>query len=478
MPSIFLCHSAADKAFVRHLANRLRACNVRVWLDEAEMKIGDSLTGKVGKAIREADYVAAILSNQSIHSKWVQRELQIAIEEEFRRENVVVLPILLENVDLPAFLSDKYYADFTLIEEYDLAFSKLLDSLGIIEEKRMPFDYLKAADKTIYYLNGSPVQRLQPFYIYYHMDMDGIGSAVVFALYLKLKYKHRIDKISFVPVDFDIDKKWHRYDVRQPSAILDFLYHPNAIVYFDHHQHPFVTEDFKKHYYLRENEWVKLNCRATSVINVLFKNLPDLSGTASNRLYNRLKTFVKQIDIIDSAQYDGTSSSSMPQTPCDKINLILNGNRNENFCNQLVLDLLSNSPEKLIKDGYKDSFERAHDCQLRERDKIRKVLKIVNGIVFYDTVFPKTIPFFRFIPYEFFPDAYFVVAIYVKDDSYEVSIGKNPFKAPPYKKDIGEICKKFGGGGHEQVGGITVPSYKSAREIAEEVITLLYSDEE
>jgi hypothetical protein len=45
VPSIFLSHSSADKPFARRLAGDLRARGVRVWLDEAEIGIGDSLIG-------------------------------------------------------------------------------------------------------------------------------------------------------------------------------------------------------------------------------------------------------------------------------------------------------------------------------------------------------------------------------------------------------------------------------------------------
>ena len=41
--SIFLSHNYRDKPFVRTLAQDLSAMGVRVWLDEAELKVGDSL---------------------------------------------------------------------------------------------------------------------------------------------------------------------------------------------------------------------------------------------------------------------------------------------------------------------------------------------------------------------------------------------------------------------------------------------------
>jgi len=135
MPSIFLSHNAKDKFFVRELADRLSRLGVKVWIDEAEIKIGDSLTEKIGSAIEKTDFVGIVLSRNSINSQWVQKELQIALQEEFRKKKVVVLPLLLEPVELPPFLRDKLYADFTSPEKFSQSFPKLLEALKIPKEK-------------------------------------------------------------------------------------------------------------------------------------------------------------------------------------------------------------------------------------------------------------------------------------------------------------------------------------------------------
>lgn len=46
MSSIFLSHNSKDKEFVRRLANRLESYGVKVWVDEAEIKVGESLIKK------------------------------------------------------------------------------------------------------------------------------------------------------------------------------------------------------------------------------------------------------------------------------------------------------------------------------------------------------------------------------------------------------------------------------------------------
>jgi hypothetical protein len=76
------------------------------------------------------DYFAIVLSNHSVNSQWVQRELQIALSKELSGKRDTVLPILLHSVDIPVFLRDKVYADFTTPESADKSFRKLLKALG------------------------------------------------------------------------------------------------------------------------------------------------------------------------------------------------------------------------------------------------------------------------------------------------------------------------------------------------------------
>jgi hypothetical protein len=109
---IFLSHTHADKSFVRRLASDLRERGVKVWLDEWELGVGDSLTQRIQASILEAGYLALVLSPRSVTSAWVNRELSAALTEELHRKGVFILPILIEDCDIPLFIQDKMYADF------------------------------------------------------------------------------------------------------------------------------------------------------------------------------------------------------------------------------------------------------------------------------------------------------------------------------------------------------------------------------
>jgi hypothetical protein len=127
MLAIFLCHHHLDKPFARRLADRLKAHGIRVWLDEAEMGVGDSLLSKIESAIRECTYLAVVLSPRSVSSLWVQREVNMALSEEIHGRRVKVLPLLQEKCSIPGFLMDKVYADFTV--DFNSGFSALIQRL-------------------------------------------------------------------------------------------------------------------------------------------------------------------------------------------------------------------------------------------------------------------------------------------------------------------------------------------------------------
>ncbi|AFK03412.1 TIR protein [Emticicia oligotrophica DSM 17448] len=133
---VFLSHNHADKPFVRKLAVDLENHGVKCWLDEAEMKIGDSLIQKIRQGIDEADFFAVILSPNSVRAPWVINELDVAMNFQIY-EKVKVLPIMLKDCEIPGFLIGKLYADFKDENEYESSFKRLLNTIGVVFNKNL-----------------------------------------------------------------------------------------------------------------------------------------------------------------------------------------------------------------------------------------------------------------------------------------------------------------------------------------------------
>jgi hypothetical protein len=65
-----------------------------------------------------------VLSEASVKSEWVKRELNAALMKELKRKSVVVLPLLLQDCEIPPLVADKKYADFR--QGYDAGLAELL----------------------------------------------------------------------------------------------------------------------------------------------------------------------------------------------------------------------------------------------------------------------------------------------------------------------------------------------------------------
>ena len=111
----------------------MRAAGHLVWIDEAEILVGDSLIEKISEGIRQVDFLAALLSHASVKSSWVKRELEVALNREISEKKVFVLPLLIEDAILPEFLAGKMYADFRSIEKYDEGLALILRRLEIFD---------------------------------------------------------------------------------------------------------------------------------------------------------------------------------------------------------------------------------------------------------------------------------------------------------------------------------------------------------
>lgn len=140
-PSIFLSHSGEDKKFVRGLGKDLQNAGAKVWIDEGEIELGDSLIDKISEGVDEMDYLAVVLSKTSVQSEWVKREVNIALTEEINNKKVKVLPLVIDDCTIPAFLRDKLYADFSDPINYQNSFELIVAKLGLqTEEDAKPIE--------------------------------------------------------------------------------------------------------------------------------------------------------------------------------------------------------------------------------------------------------------------------------------------------------------------------------------------------
>lgn len=114
MWDLFISHASEDKnSVVRPLVNYLQKFGIKVWYDEFELRVGDSLSKSIDKGILNSKYGIVILSDSFFSKGWAEYELRSFMMREVEKKDKFILPIwhkinknsILENCP---FLADKY----------------------------------------------------------------------------------------------------------------------------------------------------------------------------------------------------------------------------------------------------------------------------------------------------------------------------------------------------------------------------------
>jgi hypothetical protein len=124
---VFISYSHEDAKFAHKLGLHLVRNNAHVWIDEWELNVGDSILARVQCAIQESSALLILLSKASVQSEWCKKELSAGLMRELDEKRVLVLPVLLEDCEMPIFLREKMYADFRT--NFDVGLRKLVDAL-------------------------------------------------------------------------------------------------------------------------------------------------------------------------------------------------------------------------------------------------------------------------------------------------------------------------------------------------------------
>lgn len=137
--SCFISYSSHDQAFAERLHADLRAKNLRCWFAPEDLKTGDRFQEQIEESIRLFDKVVIVLSDASVKSRWVEREVIAAREREDRENRTVLFPIRIDDTVMNAsqpwaadIRRSRQMGDFREWEanaSYQKAFQRLLRDL-------------------------------------------------------------------------------------------------------------------------------------------------------------------------------------------------------------------------------------------------------------------------------------------------------------------------------------------------------------
>jgi hypothetical protein len=137
--SCFISYSSKDDAFAGRLHADLQNHNVRCWFAPEDMKIGDRIRPRLDESIRMYDKLLLVLSEHSVASKWVEFEVEAAMDKEQEGKPPVLFPVRVDDTVMESTAGwsahikrTRHIGDFTRWknhDDYEKAFSRLLRDL-------------------------------------------------------------------------------------------------------------------------------------------------------------------------------------------------------------------------------------------------------------------------------------------------------------------------------------------------------------
>ncbi|MFH0843718.1 MAG: toll/interleukin-1 receptor domain-containing protein [Bacteroidota bacterium] len=157
--NVFISHSSKDKEFVDRLVNDLAKVGVPVWYDKFDIRLGESIPGKINEGISNSKYFLIVLSNNAINSRWVNEELNAALIKQINSNGTFIIPILLEDCSVPPLLNHRSFADFRT--EYGSGLNTILMFFG-----KDKYAISNLGDKTLYPWPDFKINDSQFVYLY------------------------------------------------------------------------------------------------------------------------------------------------------------------------------------------------------------------------------------------------------------------------------------------------------------------------
>lgn len=127
-PRVFISHSARDRARAQELIGALRMRNVELPLDSYQLEYGKELGTSIHDTIAASSYFLLLLSSDSLTSKWMAHEVNMVLDELSKRD-ITILPVLLEDCELPPQLASYRWFDMRHGMEQEL--DRLADALRL-----------------------------------------------------------------------------------------------------------------------------------------------------------------------------------------------------------------------------------------------------------------------------------------------------------------------------------------------------------
>jgi nanoRNase/pAp phosphatase (c-di-AMP/oligoRNAs hydrolase) len=311
--------------------------------------------------------------------------------------------------------------------------------------------------------------------ILYHGNcFDGVSSAAVFTKF----YKTRIDADAEIAYTPTMHRAGNAFDREQfdgdENAIVDFKYSPDERLtwWFDHHQSAFLSDADEKHFLADMSGKKFLDTSSASCAEFIARIAKEKFGFEDSSLAE----LIEWAHIIDGAFYESAAQCVELRSAALKLMQIIEVEKDPAFVEAIIRALTTRSLEDLVaSEEIQAKLKPMLDQHWKTVELIKDRAKYERGVVSFDLTDTGIDGYNKFIPYYFYPETTYNVALTRSAFRTKISVGSNPWSPRPRIHNIAEICERYGGGGHAVVGAVSLKpedlelGKRYMREIIEEL---------
>jgi hypothetical protein len=252
------------------------------------------------------------------------------------------------------------------------------------------------------------------------------------------------------------------------NAVVDFRYTMSEKLtwWFDHHISGIVSAEERDHFEKNSSGRKFYDPHYRSCC----KLITDVVRDRFNMNMTALADLIKWAETIDSAQFESAQSAVELKEPALQLMTVIEAHGTDRFLAPRIAQLAQGiSVDDIARTAEVQAlFKPLYETHQKTCQTIREKSEIQDGVVIFDLIGSGSDRYNKFIPYLFYPDARYCVAISASKARSKVSVGFNPWSRSPRTRDIAAICATYGGGGHPAVGAVSLKpgEIARAREIA------------
>jgi hypothetical protein len=129
-PVAFISYSTQDRVRATQLAVALtQGAKHQVFLDHWQLQPGDRLRDRLATSIGKSGTLVLLVSRASLASQWVKEEIDLAVRRTQEDPRFRIIPVLLDDLELPPHLADLVRIDWWAGSDLDVVAQAVLDHI-------------------------------------------------------------------------------------------------------------------------------------------------------------------------------------------------------------------------------------------------------------------------------------------------------------------------------------------------------------